>query len=63
MTEQKKPSDSDQEKKYVNYPEQFTETSDGGVFGMIFLLIWYMILGVAGLALLGFVALFVACMV
>jgi len=48
---------------YKNYPESAPETRDGGISTMILLILWYAILGVAGLTLLGFVALFVACMV
>jgi len=63
MTEEQKPSDSKQEKMYSNYPEPPPETRDGGTLTMILLFIWYLILGVGGIALLAFVALFVACMV
>ena len=67
MTEEQKPSDSRQEEMYSNHPEPFpapgTETREGGTLTMILLFIWYLILGVGGIALLAFVALFVACMV
>jgi len=48
---------------YKNYPESAPATRDGGTFSMILLILWYAILGMAGLALLGVVALFVTCMV
>jgi len=59
-------NNSKQEEKteliYRNYPESAPETRDGGTLTMILLVLWYGILSAAGLALLGFVALFVACM-
>ncbi|HIP95130.1 MAG TPA: hypothetical protein EYH20_07305 [Leucothrix sp.] len=63
MTEKKAPSDPKQDELYTNHAEPFPQPKEGGALTMFFLFIWYLILGVAGIALLGFVALFVACMV
>jgi len=67
ITDKKPNNNSNREEKpeliYKNYPESAPETRDGGISTMILLILWYAILGVAGLTLLGLVALFVACMV
>ena len=66
ITDKKPNNNSNREEKpeliYKNYPESAPETRDGGTLTMILLVLWYGILSAAGLALLGFVALFVACM-
>jgi len=48
----------------MHSPHEFNENvKSGGVLSSFFLAIWYIFLGGVGIALLGFVALFVVCMV
>ncbi len=63
MTDKKNSSESKQDEVYTNYTESFQQPEDGGIVTMLILVIWYAFLGIAGMALLGFVAFFVACMV
>ncbi len=63
MTDKKNPSESKQDELYTNHTEPFPQPKDGGALTMLLLVIWYAVVGIAGIALLGFVALFVACMV
>ena len=63
MPEQKPPQESNEQNDfYSNHTEAFPENK-GSTLSHFFLFIWYIILGVAGIVLLGVVALFVACMV
>jgi len=48
-------------KKEIHSPSENNDS--GNAFSQIFLIIWYFFLSIAGIALLGFVALFVVCMV
>ncbi len=63
MTDKKNSSESKQDEVYTNHTEPFPQPKDGGALTMLLLVIWYAVVGIAGMALLGFVSLFVACMV